>query len=209
MDESTRARIFEPFFTTKEVNKGTGMGLATVYGIARQHDGWIDVKTTPGDGSTFCVYFPATEKAQECEVQRTVQPAVSVKPGPAGAHRILTVEDDASVRCLVKEILEHHGYIVLEAETGDAALAMWPDIRDTVDLVLTDMVMPGEHNGLEFARKLIADKPDVKIIYTSGYSSELFASDLELIEGQNYLPKPYLTATLIGILRQALDAQLV
>jgi YesN/AraC family two-component response regulator len=79
---------------------------------------------------------------------------------------------------------------VIEAESGDAALEMWPNARDIVDLVLTDMVMPGDHNGLELGRKLIADKPDVKIIYTSGYSSQLFASDLELIDGQNYLPKP-------------------
>jgi two-component system cell cycle sensor histidine kinase/response regulator CckA len=119
---------------------------------------------------------------------------------------ILTVEDDGSVRCLVREILEYYGYSVIEAETGDVALTMWPQIYEKVDLVLTDMVMPGDHNGLELARKLMAATPEVKIIYTSGYSSELFASDIELIEGQNYLPKPYLTAALIEILQQALQS---
>jgi len=208
MDDATRARIFEPFFTTKEVNKGTGMGLATVYGIARQHEGWIDVKTALGKGSTFCVYFPASDKAGEPD-GRVRLPASDDKDEAPGGQTILIVEDDDAVRSLVKEILEHHSYTIIEAESGDAALALWPKIRDRVDLVLTDMVMPGEHNGLELSRKILAEMPEMKFIYTSGYSSELFASDLDLVEGQNYLPKPYLTSTLIEILQQALNRELV
>ena len=201
MDESTRAHIFEPFFTTKEVNKGTGMGLATVYGIASQHDGWIDVVTALGKGSTFRVFFPVTDRILEPPQARATVAAGSDRP-----HTIMVVEDDASVRSLVCEILEHHGYRVIEAESGDHALTIWPEVRDEVELLLTDMVMPGELNGLELAQKLLADRPDIKVIYTSGYSSELFSSDISLEEGRNYLPKPYFTAGIIHILRNALDA---
>ena len=201
MDEATRTRIFEPFFTTKETNKGTGMGLATVYGIARQHDGWIDVETAPSEGATFCVYFPVTDKSMEPDA---ASPATA--PASTQQHTIFVVEDDEAVRGLVKEILLHHEFDVIEAATGDAALQMWPGIRDDIDLLLTDMVMPGEHSGMELADRLLADKPTLKVIYTSGYSSELFASGVELREGINYLPKPYLSSKLNAILRHVLDS---
>jgi len=128
----------------------------------------------------------------------------SAQPG-SGCYTIFTVEDDAAVRGLVHEILEHHGYRVIEAPSGDAALEMWPSIRDRVDLLLTDMVMPGEHNGLDLSRKLLADRPDLPVIYTSGYSRELFSGKIGLQEGRNYLPKPYLTAKLLAIIRQGLE----
>ena len=202
MDDATRARIFEPFFTTKETNKGTGMGLATVYGIARQHDGWIEVTTAPAQGATFRIHFPVTDKPPEPEPSS--EPAMRAS---TQQHTIFVVEDDEAVRALVKEILLHHDYDVIEAPTGDAAVEMWPGIRDDIDLLLTDMVMPGEHSGLELAAALRSDKPALKVIYTSGYSSELFASGVELKEGRNYLPKPYLSSKLIAILRQALNAE--
>jgi len=122
-------------------------------------------------------------------------------------YTIFTVEDDAAVRGLVHEILEHHGYRVIEAPSGDAALGIWPTVRDKVDLLLTDMVMPGEHNGLDLARKLLADRPDLPVIYTSGYSRELFSGKIGLQEGRNYLPKPYLTAKLLAIIQQALESR--
>jgi CheY-like chemotaxis protein len=175
------------------------MGLATVYGIARQHDGWIEVQTVPGSGTTFRVHLPATEKLLVPELPRVVpQPLPGLQP------TIFVVEDDASVRGLVKEVLEHHDFRVIEASSGDAALAMWPEIRDRVELLLTDMVMPGDHNGLELAEKLRADCAGLKVIYTSGYSAELFASNVELQEGRNYLPKPYLSSKLVAMLREAL-----
>lgn len=200
MDEATRARIFEPFFTTKEVSKGTGMGLATVYGIVRQHDGWIDVSTAPGKGAAFTAYLPITTKDVSDE------PAPPRPPVKATANQtVFVVEDDASVRALVREMLECYDYRVLEAESGDAALEVWPQIRDEVELLLTDMVMPGAHNGLELSIKLLADKPDLKVIYSSGYSSELFSSDIELVAGRNYLPKPYLISQLIDMMRQTFE----
>jgi signal transduction histidine kinase len=203
MDEATRARIFEPFFTTKPVNKGTGMGLATVYGITRQHNGWIDVQSIPGKGSTFRVHFPVTDRTPEHDA-----PLVDAPLRDGTEQTILLVEDDASVRSLVREMLEHFKYRVIDEPSGDDALERWPAIRDEVDLLLSDVVMPGQHSGLDLARKLLEDRPDLKVIYSSGYSSELFSSDVQLVEGLNYLPKPYLTSTLLGIVRTALESGL-
>jgi two-component system, cell cycle sensor histidine kinase and response regulator CckA len=202
MDESTRARIFEPFFTTKDMNKGTGMGLATVYGITKQHEGWIDVSTELGKGSQFRVFFPTTDRIAEPLADPTNN-AVST----GDASTILIVEDDEAVRGLVREILDHHGYRVLEAEHGEAALEVWRKHRDEIDLLLTDMVMPGSVNGLELSQRLLADRPDLKVVYTSGYSSELFSSDVKLEDGVNYLPKPYLSAKLTSILGRALHPE--
>jgi PAS domain S-box-containing protein len=202
MDAETRSHIFEPFFTTKETNKGTGMGLATVYGITKQHEGWIDVATELGKGSQFRVFLPITD--------RTAEP-LPLSPDrinfTGDESTILIVEDDEAVRSLVREVLDHNGYRVLEAEHGDAALEVWQQHAAEIDLLLTDMVMPGSLNGLELAQRLLADRPGLKVIYTSGYSAELFASDVQLKEGRNYLPKPYLSAKLTSILRLALHPE--
>ena len=200
MDESTRSRIFEPFFTTKSLNKGTGMGLATVYGIIKQHDGWIDVETELGKGSVFRTYIPVTDKEAIPEDSENFSAAAD-----AGNHTVFVVEDDAAVRSLVVEVLQSFNYHVIEAENGDSAIAMWPGLRNEVDLLLTDMVMPGTANGLDVARHCLGTKPELKVIYTSGYSSELFGSNVKLEEGVNYLPKPYLSNKLTTIVRNALD----
>ncbi|EDY17711.1 multi-sensor hybrid histidine kinase [Chthoniobacter flavus Ellin428] len=202
MDEATRSRIFEPFFTTKETHKGTGMGLATVYGITKQHDGWIEVSTAVGKGSEFRVYFPVTERlAEPLETDHHDTAPVSAE------STILIVEDDEAVRSLVREVLDHSGYRVLEAEHGDAALEVWKEHSHEIDLLLTDMVMPGSVNGLELSQRLLAEQPDLKVIYTSGYSAELFGSDVRLEDGRNYLPKPYLSAKLTNILHRALHPE--
>jgi two-component system, cell cycle sensor histidine kinase and response regulator CckA len=201
MDEPTRSRIFEPFFTTKGLNKGTGMGLATVYGIVKQHDGWIEVETKPGDGSTFSVFLPSTERPIEREPAPTFAASAD-----DGNHTIFVVEDDAAVRSLVVEVLQSFNYNVIEAESGDMAISIWPNIRHKVDLLLTDMVMPGKANGLDVARHCQGDKPELNVIYTSGYSSELFDSNVNLQEGVNYLPKPYLSGKLTEIIQRALQA---
>ncbi len=200
MDDATRSRIFEPFFTTKEVDKGTGMGLATVYGLARQHEGWVEVDTAPGSGATFSVFLPVTD-ALPVEAEAPVV----VEHGPRREHTILIVEDDEAVRALVKEVLVHHQYRVLEAEHAAAALIVWEEHADQIELLLTDIVMPGEANGLELSKMLLAKKPELKVVYTSGYSSELFGSDIRLCDGQNYLPKPYVSAKLTSIIRKALE----
>ncbi|RYD81903.1 MAG: hybrid sensor histidine kinase/response regulator [Verrucomicrobiaceae bacterium] len=203
MDEATRIRIFEPFFTTKEVHKGTGMGLAMVYGITKQHGGWVEVTTAPGCGSTFRVYFPVSEGGLSEKETPPLRSGV-----PENSHTVLIVEDDHAVRALVKEVLVHNNYAVLEAENADAALAMWPSCRHSVELLLTDMVMPGSANGLELAQQLCVDRPDLKVIYTSGYSTDLFSTDVELQDGVNYLPKPYLSSKLTYMLRNALEPEM-
>lgn len=200
MDQATRSRIFEPFFTTKEVNKGTGMGLATVYGIVCQHGGWIDVETAPGVGSIFRVHLPATDRPEEDDSTFSLDGVFD-----DGVHTILIVEDDEAVRSMVKDVLEHHHYRVLEAADGASALKVAQEHGDEIELLLTDVVMPGEIDGLELSRRLIADRPALKVIYTSGYSTELFAGDTPLAEGVNYLPKPYPTARLVAIVRGALQ----
>jgi PAS domain S-box-containing protein len=201
MDLPTRNRIFEPFFTTKEVGKGTGMGLATVYGIVKQHDGWVEVESETGEGSTFKIYLPVCEEAPEVESR-----VIAFSPRPLGAGRtVLVVEDDPSVRGLVKEILQHYHYRVIEAEDGEEALALAREYSNEIVLLLTDMVMPRGISGRDLAQRLLADRPDLKVIYTSGYSTELFDSSLALEEGVNYLPKPYTSGMLAEILRGALE----
>jgi len=202
MDDATRSHIFEPFFTTKETHKGTGMGLATVYGITKQHAGWIEVATEVGKGSQFRVLFPTTDRAVE-----PLETPVTDTTATGSESTILIVEDDEAVRSLVREVLDHNGYRVLEAEHGEAALVIWKKHREEIDLLLTDMVMPGSVNGLELSQRLLADEPDLKVIYTSGYSSELFGSDIRLEDGRNYLPKPYLSAKLTTMLHQALHPE--
>jgi CheY-like chemotaxis protein len=201
MDEHTRNRIFEPFFTTKDVGKGTGMGLATVYGIVKQHEGWVEVDSEAGEGATFKIYLPVCEEKAEPESR-----VIAFTPRPLGAGRtVLVVEDDASVRGLVKEILLHYHYRVIEAEDGEEALALARQYRNEIVLLLTDMVMPRGVSGRELAERLLKERPDLKVIYTSGYSPELFNTSLVLEEGVNYLPKPYTSARLAEILRGALE----
>jgi len=181
------------------VDKGTGMGLATVYGITKQHDGWIDVATELGHGSTFRIFLPATDRIAE-----PVEPEFFIPEPTLREYTVLVVEDDEAVRSLVKEVLVHHQYRVLEAEHAEAALIVWKEHGAKIDLLLTDVIMPGA-NGLELAERLLTDRPELKVIYTSGYSSELFGSTMPLHEGHNYLPKPYLSAKLTTIVRAALE----
>jgi CheY-like chemotaxis protein len=200
MDEVTRSRIFEPFFTTKGVNQGTGMGLATVYGIAKQHHGWVEVQTAPNQGATFRVYLPVTDRA--------IEPATTEAGGrglPRKSHTILVVEDDHAVRGLVVEVLKDHRYEVLEAENADLALEVWLRHSHEIELLLTDIMMPGTMNGLELGRRLQQDRPQLKVIYSSGYSSDLFTTDIQLQDGVNYLPKPYLFSKLTRIIFKALE----
>ena len=201
MDFQTRNKIFEPFFTTKDVGKGTGMGLATVYGIVKQHDGWVEVESEKGQGSTFKIYLPVSEEAAAPESR-----VVAFAPSPTGGGRtVLVVEDDPAVRSLVKEILLHNHYRVIAAEDGQEALELAREYREEIVLLLTDMVMPRGLTGRELATRLLAERPDLKVIYTSGYSPDLFDSSLALEEGINYLPKPYNSTMLAEILRGALE----
>ncbi len=193
--------IFEPFFTTKEVGKGTGLGLATVYGIVKQHHGWIEVDSAPGKGTTVNVFLPCTVAA--------VQPAKEARPEPSirgGTETILVVEDETPVRELVCNLLAAHGYKVLQAESGVRAMEVWKASKDRVDLLLTDLVMPDRMNGRELAEKIWAERPNLKVIFTSGYSADVVGADFVLQRGLNYLQKPYHPQKLALSVRDCLDA---
>ena len=205
MDEATLARIFEPFFTTKELGKGTGLGLATVYGIVKQHEGWIEVTSQVGQGSTFSVFFPASTAAIETEA---IEPAVPTE-SPRGKETILVVEDEPVLRDLANLILQGCGYQVLEAGNGVQALEVWNRDPHAIDLVLTDLVMPEGLSGVDLARRLLQTRPSLKIIFASGYSVDGLNTDF-LRKGQSaFLQKPYTHATLTNAVRECLDSPVV
>jgi CheY-like chemotaxis protein len=194
-------RVFEPFFTTKEVGKGTGLGLATVYGIIKQHNGWVEVESQPGKGATFEVFLPWAGESVEPGEERIAEP-----PVPGGKETILVVEDEEPVRELVCNLLASHGYKVLQAESGVQALEIWRKSKDSVDLVLTDLVMPDRINGRELAEKLWDERPTLKVIFMSGYSADVVGADFVLNRGLNYLQKPYHPRKLALMVRDCLDA---
>ena len=200
MSAEVTARIFEPFFTTKDVGKGTGLGLATVFTIAQQHRGWIEVRSRVGTGTTFEIYFPASSLAP---VAVPVAPATERQ---RGTETILLVEDEEAVRTLAKLILEMRGYRVIEARSGVEASIKWAEHRATIKLLLTDMIMPGGKTGRQLAQELQAAKPALKVIYTSGYSSDYASADFPLQEGLNFLQKPYEIERLLNAVRFCLDA---
>jgi PAS domain S-box-containing protein len=193
-------RIFEPFFTTKEVGKGTGLGLATVFGIVQQHKGWINVDSEVGKGTTFRLYLPRQPVASD---------AVSFwsanSPARGGTETILLVEDEASLRASIRLTLSQLGYHVLEAGTAAEALQIWQSHRAEIRVLLTDLVMPGGMTGRELAQELRRQEPKLKVIYASGYSPEIGSADLKWVEGVNFLAKPFEARKLAHALRANLD----
>jgi PAS domain S-box-containing protein len=199
MDRKTLERIFEPFFTTKEVGKGTGLGLATVYGIVKQHQGWVEVTSEVGSGTTFKIFFPAVTRAVEAAAD-----ADAPEPVHGGQETILVVEDEPVLREFVREYLEGYSYRVLEAGSGAEALRVWDESNGEIDLLLTDMVMPEGMTGRELATQLKKRKPDLKVIYSSGYSPENLGRDFGQSETV-FLSKPYMPPQLARTVRQCLD----
>ncbi len=194
-------RIFEPFFTTKEVGKGTGLGLAVVHGIVRQHRGWISVESVLAKGTTFRVHLPTSEKPPESVRTARTQSAKIEAPK---LQTILIVEDEAVVRELAKIILERAGYCVLEAEDGPTALSIWSQLKDEIDMLITDMVMPNGITGRELAQRLSAERPELPIIYASGYSQELTAPNFEETARRVFLQKPYSPDQLTNLVKKLL-----
>ena len=193
-------RIFEPFFTTKDLGKGTGLGLATVFGIAKQHKGWVEVDNHPGKGVTFLVYFPALAATA------TEPTLAGPLPKPlGGTETILLVEDESEVRRVVRTLLAQSGYDVLEAANGKEALALAQGQGRSLALLLTDLIMPEGLNGLELANQLKSEKPQLKVVYISGYSTEVAGGKLGLQEGVNFLQKPFNAEHLLQTIRQSLD----
>ncbi|MBU6409282.1 MAG: response regulator [Verrucomicrobia bacterium] len=198
MDRATQSRIFEPFFTTKEIGKGTGLGLATVYGIVKQHEGWIEVNSEPGQGATFDLFFPILEKAAAAPKRR----AGGVG---GGAETILIVEDEPLLREMTREILAAYGYKILEAATGKEALEVWKQHHAAVDLLLTDLIMPAGMSGVDLAEKLLADHPNLRVVFTSGCNTRALDAELRLRSQARFLPKPFTCAELAENVRNCLD----
>jgi CheY-like chemotaxis protein len=199
MDEATQSRIFEPFFTTKEQGKGTGMGLAMVYGIVKQSGGYILVDSEEGKGTTFRIYFPRT-----MEEARPVTPEASSTASLAGKETVLLVEDQDEVRHLVEEILRTQGYTVLKASNGEEALRLGRSRKKPIHLLLTDMVMPGM-NGKELAERMQKMFPGMKVILMSGYAEDGLIQWGTIIQGMEFLKKPFRVETLIQTVRKVLD----
>ncbi len=196
------AHIFEPFYTTKEVGKGTGLGLATVYSIVKQHQGWIEVATHLGSGSTFRIFLPALPAPTEASELKVTLPFRHV-----GHERILLVEDDHAVRQSTRRILESAGYQVAEAASGHDALGIWQNRKANFDLVLTDAVLPDGMTGSELVERLRAHAPTLKVVFMSGYSSEIATHDTEFCRqsASLFLQKPFFSNTLLEGIRRCLD----
>ena len=200
MDHKVLQRIFEPFFSTKEAGKGTGLGLATVYGIVKQHRGWIEVESNVGMGTVFKIYFPPGDTAGANHTEFVAKP----EPIRGGNEAILIVEDEPGLREIVQEVMRDYHYQVAVADSGAEALRVWDEHDGKFDLVLTDMIMPGGMNGLELIEGLKQRKPGLKVIYTSGYSDKLTGRDLRQDENV-FLAKPYLPTQLARLVRKCLD----
>jgi CheY-like chemotaxis protein len=199
MDEATLARIYEPFFTTKEPGKGTGLGLAMVFGFIQQSGGHITVASAPGQGTTFKIHLPALARAgaEALNLDR-------VEPLPGGSETILLVEDESAVRQLSRQLLEARGYTVITAAHGEEALRLAEAHAGGIDLLLTDVVMPGMGGG-QLAEVIRERRPEIKILLVSGYSGEALNRHGGVTPGMNLLPKPFTVISLAVKVREVLD----
>ena len=200
MDETVKTRLFEPFFTTKAVGAGTGLGLATVYGIVKQSGGYIWVYSEPGHGATFKVYLPRVQAPVE-EVKQAPLPAVNL----GGTETILLAEDEELLRPLARELLVRLGYRVIEATNAAEALDLARAHPEEIHLLVSDVVMPGQ-SGLQLARQLATERPDMKVLYMSGYTDEAIVRHGLLDPGTNFLQKPFTPNVLARKVREVLDA---
>jgi len=205
MDAATLGRIYEPFFTTKKSGFGTGLGLSTVYGIVQQHNGWIDVTSQPGHGTTFKIYFPV----RAAPAPKFETPAARVPPrlGNRAQPTVLVVEDDANVREFVTAVLKMNSYRVLEAIDGVDALQVQARHPERVDLLFTDMIMPNGLSGRDLAARLRTSRPDLKIIFSTGYSPDAIGDEWLEAPGVGFLPKPYTASILLQAVSECLSPQ--
>jgi PAS domain S-box-containing protein len=200
MDEGVLKHIFEPFFTTKEVGRGTGLGLSTVYGIVKQHGGWMEVESVVGKGSSFHVFLPVCASGRPGENNNKSTPVVGGK-----GETVLVVEDETAVQQLVRRTLERNGYRVLLASSGPEALGLWRQYRADIDLLFSDVVMPHGMTGYQLADSLRKDKPGLKVVLSTGYSDKLIEFGRQGIQTFFVLAKPYTSSALLAAIRNAID----
>ena len=201
MSEEIISKIFEPFYTTKETGKGTGLGLATVYGIIKQNNGWIDVSSVVGVGTTFKIYWPTTDEKED-NLEKIDENNKDYLNG--GDETILLVEDDGDVRELVQSALENYGYNVQTEVDGLKGIEFLKNSDIHIDLLITDIIMPNL-NGKELAEQALKLKPDLCVLYTSGYTDNQLVTDGELEKEINFLQKPYSIVILLKKVREILD----
>ncbi len=201
MDEATLQHIFEPFFTTKEVGQGTGLGLSVVYGIVEQHEGWINVYSEPGQGSTFKVYLPVF--SSETEKYETTEETVSLQGLQGCGERILVVEDEPGVRELARRVLDQNGYVVFEAASATEALAIFEREGGNFHLVFSDVVLP-DKTGLQLVDQLLARKPEQRVLLASGYTERKAQLSVIRERGLRFLPKPYTPDDLLQAVEEAM-----
>ncbi len=194
-------RIFEPFFTTKKVGQGSGLGLSMVYGFVHQSDGHIVVDSTVGSGTTVRLYLPRLESLPVPEAERS--PAAR-RHGRGGGETILVVEDDDPVRRSTSSVLTKHGYRVLQAATAQDAIEIARQ-ESRLDLIFTDVILPGDIMGIELAQQVVAERPHIRVLLTSGYAPTAFISKVGLDEVPPFLPKPYRHDELTAKIRDVLD----
>jgi CheY-like chemotaxis protein len=199
MDEETMAKIYEPFFTTKEAGKGTGLGLAMAYGIIMQHNGYINVYSEPGRGTTFRIYLPVIDVPEEVIVKTAIEPLPS-----HGDETILVAEDNGDLRKLFSTVLEAYGYKVILAEDGEDAIRKFMDNKDNIQLVMLDMIMP-KMSGKEAYDRIKVIRPDIKTLFSSGYTADRIDKDSMLKEGFDFIMKPVLPKDLLIKIREVLD----
>ncbi len=199
MDRATQAKIFEPFFTTKEQGRGTGLGLSTVYGIVKQLGGSVWCYSEVGLGTTFRIYLPVTT-----EVADTEPSSAPTRRLAAGKETILIVEDEDSIRFVARRVLERSGYQVLDADSGQRALELLASYSGPLDLVLSDLVMPGM-TGIELSQELRKTRPKLKVLFTSGYSVEVVSNRFQPDGEWNFISKPYGVRELVEEVRRVLD----
>lgn len=202
MDEETQRRIFEPFFTTKEVGKGTGLGLSIVYGIVKQHGGYITVESKPGKGATFRIYLPVIKSKVEEGKTATVPACLN------GTETILVAEDEKEVRSLARALLEEAGYKVIEASDGYDAINKFLENKKEIRLLLLDVIMPVK-NGKETFEEIRKIQPDVKTLFMSGYSESIISKRMLIEEGFCFISKPFSQATLLKKVREILDNSVI
>jgi len=200
MDENTRKRIFEPFFSTKEVGKGTGLGLAVVYGIIKDHEGFINVYSEPGKGATFRIYLPIVESISAAEETTPRQEEAPAR----GTETVLVAEDDDSLRKLSRTVLAEYGYTVIEAVDGEDAVKKFMENKDTVRLLLLDLIMP-KMNGKEAYDEIRKIMPDMKAIFVTGYALDLVRQKASLQDGVHLVYKPISPTALLRKVRSVLD----